>query len=327
MAGSVRSGRELLEIGQLLPGHLLTGAGEDEGDGFKYQPCDQLIKQTCLSHGTKREVLCTNETGGTKTFTCGHHKCTKTCHDGPCPDCLLLPENCKTCACGKTIMDNQQRSSCIDPLPTCEKLCARILSCGSIDDRHQCLAHCHNGPCPSCSTQLILQCRCGQSSKSTSCSCDRLVKDIVCNVKSNEGKDDADLTQSLVRALSVRTIDLTLARKQQPQQQELECDERRIIQQDENLAQALSINLNERRPSPIVYTNFLRDYARRNLELVQAIERKFSLLVTLTEYHGHPTRHHHGLKLYFSLKPMHVDEDRLIHTLANFYGLETQQVN
>ncbi|CAF4798623.1 unnamed protein product, partial [Rotaria sp. Silwood2] len=134
-------------------------------------------------------------------------------------------------------------------------------------------------------------------------------KDIVCNVKSNEGKDDVDLTQSL------------------PQQQELECDECRIIQQDENLAQALSINLDERRPSPIVYTNFLRDYARRNLELVQAIERKFSLLVTLTKYHGHPTRHHHGLKLHFSLKPMHVDEDRLIHALANFYGLETQQVN
>ncbi|CAF5048059.1 unnamed protein product, partial [Rotaria sp. Silwood1] len=143
------------------------------------QPCDQLIKQTCLSHGTEREVLCTNETGGTKTFTCGescgklllcgHHRCTKTCHDGPCPDCLSLPENCKTCTCGKTIMDNQQRSSCIDPLATYEKLCERILSCGSIDDPHQFLTQCHNGPCPSCSTQLILQCRCGKSSKSISC--------------------------------------------------------------------------------------------------------------------------------------------------------------
>ncbi|CAF5111635.1 unnamed protein product, partial [Rotaria sp. Silwood1] len=143
------------------------------------QPCVQLIKQTCLSHGTEREVLCTNETGGTKTFTCGescgklllcgHHRCTKTCHDGPCPDCLSLPENCKTCTCGKTIMDNQQRSSCIDPLATYEKLCERILSCGSIDDPHQFLTQCHNGPCPSCSTQLILQCRCGKSSKSISC--------------------------------------------------------------------------------------------------------------------------------------------------------------
>ncbi|CAF3603593.1 unnamed protein product, partial [Rotaria sp. Silwood2] len=82
------------------------------------QACDQLIKQICLSHGTEREVLCTNETGYTKTFTCGepcgkllscgHHICTKTCHDGPCSDCLLLPENCKICASGKTIMNNQQ---------------------------------------------------------------------------------------------------------------------------------------------------------------------------------------------------------------------------
>ncbi|CAF4281399.1 unnamed protein product, partial [Rotaria sp. Silwood2] len=71
--------------------------------------------------------------------------------------------------CGKTFMDNQQRSSCIDLLPTCEKLCERILSCGSIDDPHQCLSQCHNGPCPSCSTQIILQCRCGKSSKSISC--------------------------------------------------------------------------------------------------------------------------------------------------------------
>ncbi|CAF3093898.1 unnamed protein product, partial [Rotaria sp. Silwood2] len=97
------------------------------------QACDQLIKQICLSHGTEREVLCTNETGYTKTFTCGepcgkllscgHHICTKTCHDGPCSDCLLLPEN----------------------------------------------SQCHNGPCPSCSKQLIVQCRCGKSSKSISC--------------------------------------------------------------------------------------------------------------------------------------------------------------
>ncbi|CAF4006317.1 unnamed protein product, partial [Rotaria sordida] len=138
--------------------------------------CDQLIKQTCLSHGIEREVLCSNETGGIKTFSCGepcgkllscgHHKCTKTCHDGPYPDCLFLPENCNTCACGKTIMDNQQRSSCIDSLPTCEKLCEKISSYGPINDHHQCSAQCHNGPCPPCNKQSI-QCHCGQSSKST----------------------------------------------------------------------------------------------------------------------------------------------------------------
>lgn len=38
------------------------------------------------------------------------------CHDGPCPSCSLLPENCHTCACGKTRIDNKQRTSCLDPV-------------------------------------------------------------------------------------------------------------------------------------------------------------------------------------------------------------------
>ncbi len=41
--------------------------------------------------------------------------------------------------------------------------------CGPIDNHHRCSAQCHNGPCPSCDKESILQCRCGQSSKSLSC--------------------------------------------------------------------------------------------------------------------------------------------------------------
>jgi len=44
-----------------------------------------------------------------------------------------------------------------------------MLTCGPIDDHHRCSAQCHNGSCPPCDKQSILQCRCGQSSKSTSC--------------------------------------------------------------------------------------------------------------------------------------------------------------
>ncbi|CAF3279895.1 unnamed protein product [Rotaria sp. Silwood2] len=141
MAGSVRSGRELLEVGQLLPGHLLTGA--------ECQPCDQLIKQTCLSHGTEREVLCTNETGGTKTFTCGepcgkllscdHHKCTKTCHDGPCPSCKAMkydpiknPFRCKQlCKKEKSCRKHRcNRICCNLDSHQCELVCGKILNCG-----------------------------------------------------------------------------------------------------------------------------------------------------------------------------------------------------
>jgi len=156
------------------------------------------------------------------------------------------------------------------------------------------------------------------------CPCSRLVKDVVCNVKSNEsneGKDDMDLTQSLVQALSVRTIDLSLARKQQQHQPQLECDDEcRIIQRNKVLAQALSINLDEPRQSLIVYTDFLRDYAKKNVEFVQTIERQFTQLVEETQRHRVSKRCH-------SFKPMKTNERHVIHELASFYGLETQAMD
>ncbi|CAF3415773.1 unnamed protein product, partial [Rotaria sp. Silwood2] len=113
------------------------------------QPCDQLIKRTCLSHGTGREVLCTNETGGTKTFTCGepcgkllscdHHKCTKTCHDGPYPSCRAMkydpiknPFRCKQlCKKEKSCRKHRcNRICCNLDSHRCELVCGKILNCG-----------------------------------------------------------------------------------------------------------------------------------------------------------------------------------------------------
>ncbi len=126
----------------------------------------------------------------------------------------------------------------------------------------------------------------------------------------------------MVQALSVRTIDLSLARKQQPPpQQQLECDDEcRIIQRNRSLAQALSINLDEPRSSQIVYTDFLRDYAKKNLEFVQTIEQQFTQLVE-------ETKRHHVAKRCYSFKPMKINERHLIHELATYYGLETQAMD
>ena len=151
------------------------------------------------------------------------------------------------------------------------------------------------------------------------------MKDIVCNVKPNEIReehDDKELAQSLVQALSLRTVDLSLSRQQQQQQQHpqqhLECDDEcRIIQRNRNLAQALSINPDDARLTPVVYTDFLRDYARKNLEFVLGIERDFVQLVEDTQRHRVTKRCH-------SFKPMKTNERHLIHELATFYGLDTQ---
>lgn len=150
------------------------------------------------------------------------------------------------------------------------------------------------------------------------------MKDIVCNVKPTEireEQDDKELAQSLVQAFSLRTVDLSLARQQQQQQQSqqnLECDDEcRVIQRNRNLAQALSINPDEARSTPVVYTDFLRDYARKNLEFVLSIERDFVQLVEDTQRHRVAKRCH-------SFKPMKINERHLIHELATFYGLDTQ---
>lgn len=81
-----------------------------------------------------------------KLLSCGHHRCTRTCHDGPCSECLLLPENCKTCACGKTTMDNAYRTSCIDPVRSLDRkkdfvtVCF-VFSCLCV--RKFAIKHCH----------------------------------------------------------------------------------------------------------------------------------------------------------------------------------------
>ena len=137
----------------------------------------------------------------------------------------------------------------------------------------------------------------------------------------NESLDNTELAQSLAQALSVRTIDLSLARKQQPVQQQLECDDEcRIIQRNKILAQALDINLDEPRPTAIVYTDFLLDYAKKNIEFVQAIERDFAQLVDDTKRHGVKKRCH-------TFKPMKTNERHVIHELASYYGLETQSMD
>ncbi|CAF4711807.1 unnamed protein product, partial [Rotaria sp. Silwood2] len=143
------------------------------------QPCDQLIKRTCLSHGTGREVLCTNETGGTKTFTCGepcgkllscdHHKCTKTCHDGPYPSCRAMkydpiknPFRCKQlCKKEKSCRKHRcNRICCNLDSHRCELVCGKILNCGI----HKCKELCHFNFCRDCSLfDQKIKCHCGET--------------------------------------------------------------------------------------------------------------------------------------------------------------------
>ncbi|KAI8077197.1 hypothetical protein BDF21DRAFT_385106 [Thamnidium elegans] len=104
-------------------------------------------------------------------FMCGQHHCKKSCH--PCTAnsqaCPSDPSIVKTCPCGKhkveELLEGKNRTSCNDPIPTCESVCGKVSVCG-----HACKEKCHLGDCPSCEVKVQVPCRCQSTSFEDTCS-------------------------------------------------------------------------------------------------------------------------------------------------------------
>ncbi|KAI4352089.1 hypothetical protein L6164_006375 [Bauhinia variegata] len=99
-----------------------------------------------------------------KNLGCGNHTCSDICHPGSCGECALLPSRVKTCCCGKTRLE-EERQSCLDPIPTCSQVCDKPLICGI----HHCREACHAGDCPPCLILVSQKCRCGSTSRTVEC--------------------------------------------------------------------------------------------------------------------------------------------------------------
>ncbi|XP_078159486.1 NF-X-like 1 [Carex rostrata] len=108
-------------------------------------------------------VFCCNSVCG-RNLACGNHTCGNSCHPGPCGECELVPTKIKTCHCGNTQL-KELRESCLDPIPTCSKVCAKALPCGT----HFCKDTCHEGDCPPCLVKVVQRCRCGLSTRNVEC--------------------------------------------------------------------------------------------------------------------------------------------------------------
>ncbi|KAL7152740.1 hypothetical protein ABFS83_04G118600 [Erythranthe nasuta] len=143
-------------------------------------PCQVLVNASCFCKKKIESVLCGDmivkgEIKGEdgvfscnltceNQINCGNHVCHETCHPGPCGECELLPSKIKTCCCGKTRL-NDDRQSCLDPIPTCSEVCSKILPCGS----HSCKDMCHSGVCPPCRVLVTQKCCCGSTSRTVEC--------------------------------------------------------------------------------------------------------------------------------------------------------------
>lgn len=104
-----------------------------------------------------------------KYLDCGVHNCKLSCHsrcdyEHVCP---LKPKENETCYCGKQLVSTilgHNRSSCEEPIPSCDSVCEKNLACG-----HKCTAKCHFGDCPPCRRIC-----------STKCGCESQVFDVPC---------------------------------------------------------------------------------------------------------------------------------------------------
>eukprot|EP01130_Rhizamoeba_saxonica_P001834 TRINITY_DN11669_c0_g1_i1.p1 TRINITY_DN11669_c0_g1~~TRINITY_DN11669_c0_g1_i1.p1 ORF type:complete len:982 (+),score=162.28 TRINITY_DN11669_c0_g1_i1:289-2946(+) len=104
-----------------------------------------------------------------KPLDCGNHVCQSICHPDQCQPCEFSPTAITHCQCGQTNikdLDVPRRESCLDPIPTCSKVCNKLLYCG----KHYCDKICHEGNCSDlCTESVIVSCKCGGSSQTFEC--------------------------------------------------------------------------------------------------------------------------------------------------------------
>ncbi|XP_075416143.1 transcriptional repressor NF-X1 isoform X1 [Tenrec ecaudatus] len=156
--------------------------------GGQCQPCRVILSQVCYCGSTSRDVLCGGDVGKSdgfgdfsclktcgKDLKCGNHMCSQVCHPQPCQLCPRLPQLVRCCPCGQTPLSqllelgSSSRKTCMDPVPSCGKVCGKPLPCGSSDFIHTCEKLCHEGDCGPCSRTSVISCRCSFRTKELPC--------------------------------------------------------------------------------------------------------------------------------------------------------------
>ncbi|XP_038626247.1 transcriptional repressor NF-X1 [Tachyglossus aculeatus] len=175
--------------------------------GGQCQPCQLILQQVCYCGSTSQDVLCGTNTKPSdgfgdfsclkicgKALKCGNHLCSQVCHPRPCHPCPRLPHLVQFCPCGQTPLSklpecgSAERKTCLDPIPSCGKICGKPLPCGSIDFVHTCESLCHEGNCGPCSRTSNISCRCGSKTKELPCALLKTQTDdtFICNKRCNK---------------------------------------------------------------------------------------------------------------------------------------------
>ncbi|NXQ35164.1 NFX1 protein, partial [Alaudala cheleensis] len=293
-----------------------------------------------------------------RKLNCGLHRCEEPCHRGSCQTCWQTSFDELTCYCGESVI--YPPVPCGTQPPECKKTCTRPHDCDH-PVYHTCHSEEKCPPCtyltqkwcmgkheldsPICGTlfyphrairyRRICQVQI-QAPESGDCSpCVLAVLSFQsCVMEPIYMLPQIKSTTLFFRiaAISIATklTDLQLGdsveisrliTKKEMKQARLQCDEECLaLQRNRRLAEALEIDDNSDpfniRSSGPKYSDLLKEDARRDLKFVSDIEKEMRLLVEAVNKGKHTKKSH-------CYPPMNRDHRRIIHELAQVYGIES----
>nr|XP_057916740.1 transcriptional repressor NF-X1 [Doryrhamphus excisus] len=183
------------------------------------------------------------------------------------------------------------------------------------DCGHACSAPCHTGAdCPqnACHAKVALQCDCGRRKETVSCPEAATSYQRYAAIAMASKLSDMQLGDSM-------DIGPLLAKKELKQTR-LQCDEEcAALERNKRLAEALQIDpssdpFNMRSTS--VYSSSLKEDARKDLKFVSSVEEAIKNLIDLVSKGKQLKRSH-----FF--QPMNRERRKIIHELAEVYGVES----
>ncbi|KAM9501093.1 transcriptional repressor NF-X1 isoform 1-T1 [Clarias gariepinus] len=254
----------------------------------KCPPCTHLTKKWCMgNHEQRSNIPC-----HLQDISCGL-VCNKllSCSHHRCK---------RICHRGECQVEDDCKQPCPHPRPECG---------------HPCNAPCHPGtPCPhtTCNAKVAMQCDCGRRKETIPC------MDATSSSQRYAAIAVASKLSDMQLGESVNIAQLT---KKDQKQARLECDQEcATLERNRRLAEALQVDPTvdpfNTKSTTCKYSDTLKEDARKDFKFVSEVEEEIKNLVELANKGKQPKKSH-------CFPPMKRDQRRIVHELAEVYGLES----
>ncbi|XP_075994388.1 transcriptional repressor NF-X1 [Genypterus blacodes] len=255
----------------------------------KCPPCTYLTQKWCMGkHEQRSNIACHLQDIScglpcNKVLPCEMHRCRRICHRAECSSA-----------------EGSCHQPCALPRPDCG---------------HPCSAACHKGRgCPhsTCTAKVTVQCDCGRRKETVTCTEASSTYQRYAAIAMASKLSDMQLGDS---------VDIgRLITKKEQKQTRLECDEEcAVLERNRRLAEALQIDTSAdpfSARSTSVYSDSLKEDARKDLKFITEVEEEIRSLVELANKGKQPKRSH-------CFPPMNREHRKVIHELAEVYAVES----